>query len=66
MIKPRDKVKNVKLEKDLRPICLLSGLSKAVESCLCTQMNWYLNNNLLFSKYQSAYRKNILHSYEHC
>lgn len=57
IIKPRDKVKMVKSIKDLRPICLLPGLSKAFESCMCFQMNVYLDQKRLLNRYQSAYRK---------
>lgn len=57
IIKPKEKVKHVKEIKDLRPICWLSGLSKAFESCLCQQINEFLTKNSLMSKFQSAYRK---------
>lgn len=57
IIKPRDKVKDVRSIKDLRPICLLSGISKAFESCLCEQIYDHLNLNKLLNPYQSAYRK---------
>ena len=40
-----------------RPISNLSFLSKIIEKCVALQLTKYLEENQLFSKYQSGYRK---------
>ena len=43
--------------KNYRPISNLSYLSKILEKVVHEQLNCYVNNNSLFSPYQSGYRK---------
>ena len=41
-----------------RPVSNLSSLSKLIEKCVQTQLVKYLNDEQLFSEFQSGYRKN--------
>ena len=53
----KDKDEDIESFKNYRPVSNLTFLSKLIEKCVCLQIHKYLEENDLYPKCQSAYRK---------
>lgn len=57
VVKPIPKIQNPNDYKDLRPISILSVISKIMEKVVCMQITQYLEANNILPKKQSGFRK---------
>jgi ribonuclease HI len=58
------KDKNKETTTSYRPISLTSNIGKIMEKLVTVRLNWYMEKNELFNKYQSGFRNNR-NTYEH-